>query len=406
MRRQTDCSAKAPTMLILADAFPVPTETFIADHIRGMASAGWDVTLMVRQRRTDWQNAESSLGECVKVVTPPAAGIAQYLQAACWQIRHPNLWANLLAWKCALHGARIAASPIARKKWDVVHAHYGNNGVSALIARSDWLTRLIVNFHGTDATATPKRYGWHVYQQILGTAHAVAHSEFVARLLLENTHLLVHRVTMGVDLERFSAPTKPSTWPTPLKLLCVGRLSVQKGQAVAIDALRLLRTRHPELDMRLTLVGTGPEQTRLQAQAEALGLSNYVYGLEAKHHSELPSVYADAHVLLVPSQITPDGSQEAFCRVAIEGMACGLPVAGTPGGGLPDTIGEGGLVTTGFEARDLAVAVARIVERDNPSHWAEVVRTQARRYSIDKMNIEYAQLAHLVAVSSGNVDAY
>ena len=63
-------------------------------------------------------------------------------------------------------------------------------------------------------------------------------------------------------------------------------------------------------------------------------------------------------MLAVPSRPTP-GWLEQFGRVAVEAMACGVPVVASDTGALPDVVGEAGLLVPPDDADALAVCLER-----------------------------------------------
>ncbi|NJM09174.1 glycosyltransferase, partial [Candidatus Gracilibacteria bacterium] len=99
-------------------------------------------------------------------------------------------------------------------------------------------------------------------------------------------------------------------------LLFVGRLRYYKGLHVLLEALA--RCRRPA---QLLLVGIGPEEARLRAQRDALGLSTQVYFLGEVDDVELPLIYAASDVFVLPSHLRAEG----FGIVQIEAQAAGLP---------------------------------------------------------------------------------
>ncbi len=106
-----------------------------------------------------------------------------------------------------------------------------------------------------------------------------------------------------------------------------GRLLWWKGLTAAIQAVGLLRARG--VDLRLLVLGEGPEEPSLREETRRLGLEPFV---RFEGWQTTPSDYfAIADILLHPSQ-----PHEAFGRTIIEGMACGLPVVGTNVGGIPE----------------------------------------------------------------------
>src|SRR5207249_1628336 len=71
----------------------------------------------------------------------------------------------------------------------------------------------------------------------------------------------------------------PSLLPRPLptetpRLLCLGRLSPEKGFDVAVTAFASLANRFPHA--HLVIVGEGPERIRLERQISELGLTHRV----------------------------------------------------------------------------------------------------------------------------------
>jgi rhamnosyl/mannosyltransferase len=132
-------------------------------------------------------------------------------------------------------------------------------------------------------------------------------------------------VPLSSDLARFEAPDAAAVaalrqrYGEPL-LLFVGRLRYYKGLHFLLAALPLLRR-----PARLLLVGIGPEEQRLRALVQALGLGEQVYFLGEVSDAELPAVYHAADVFVLPSHLRA----EAFGIVQLEAQAAGLPVVCT-----------------------------------------------------------------------------
>lgn len=133
-------------------------------------------------------------------------------------------------------------------------------------------------------------------------------------------------VPLSVDLARFAAPdpallaalcARSGAGAGVPRLLFVGRLRYYKGLHILLEALtRLRRPAH------LLIVGTGPEEARLRAQAQAAGLGARVSFLGELSDAELPAAYAAADVFVLPSHLRA----EAFGIVQVEAQAAGLPI--------------------------------------------------------------------------------
>jgi glycosyltransferase involved in cell wall biosynthesis len=136
----------------------------------------------------------------------------------------------------------------------------------------------------------------------------------------------------------------------------IGRLDVaQKGQDVMIQALSMLRERHP--DAMLLLVGDGPDRARCEALVQRLGLDQAVRF--AAHRHDIADILAAVDVAVVPSVC-----EEGLPFVAIEASAAGRPVVASRSGGLPEVVvhEQTGIVVPKGDVCGLAAAVARLLD--------------------------------------------
>ena len=147
--------------------------------------------------------------------------------------------------------------------------------------------------------------------------------------------------------------------PTDVLATVAGRLNHWKGQGLLIDALALLRQQQRLGSLRLAVVGSvfaGHEDigAALVAQVARLGLQDRVAFVEFV--DDIYPVWRGSQIAVVPS-LEP----EPFGMVAIEAMACGLPVLAAGHGGLLDIVRDGqtGLL---FAPRDVA-ALADALQR-------------------------------------------
>nr|WP_293834708.1 glycosyltransferase family 4 protein [uncultured Arsenicibacter sp.] len=129
----------------------------------------------------------------------------------------------------------------------------------------------------------------------------------------------------------------------------LGRLVSDKGADLAIQALTKLL---PELatPATLTIIGDGPERKALEKLVVALGLQPYVQFTGPMRGEALARRLNQHRFLLVPSLW-----EEPFGIVALEGMACGCVPIVSDGGGLPEAVGDAGLL---FRRGDVDALVA------------------------------------------------
>ena len=132
-------------------------------------------------------------------------------------------------------------------------------------------------------------------------------------------------------------------------LIFVGRLVPDKGVDILIGALKRLRERN--FLPSLTIVGSGPDLTRLRTMVEQFQLADQVTFLGTQTGEALVEQLNRHRVIVVPSRW-----QEPFGLVALEGIACGCRAIIAASGGLLEAAGPHAVV---FEHEsDLALADA------------------------------------------------
>lgn len=155
-----------------------------------------------------------------------------------------------------------------------------------------------------------------------------------------------------------------------LRLLTVGRLAAgeaYKGQDRIIKALPELIKRIGEC--RYQIVGQGDDMPRLVALAVALGVSQSVEFLSSVSASELPKIYAQADVFVMPS------TGEGFGITFLEAMASGLPALGLGVDGSVDPLANGDL---GWVATEDTLVDTILSAAKGPRGAALANATQAR----------------------------
>lgn len=267
-----------------------------------------------------------------------------------------------------------------------IHAHFGSNGVLVEpTARRNGLP-IIVTFHGVDTTSVYNERGlWgRLYRRRLksvfeNSPQIIAVSESVRRRLL----------SIGAPPERTCVlhtgvlPVKKNleTHRPRNGVLFVGRLVEKKGVDDLIDAMQLLDDVTP-----LTIVGTGPLESRLRAKAAAL--NGDVKFLGTQNNDRVRDLMARAQVVCVPSRVGTDGDVEGLPTVIMEAGAEGTPVVATHHGGNAEAVIDG---ETGFLVgeRDV-VALARAIKNAREGIGASsrtrsiIARHFAENFNINK----------------------
>lgn len=180
----------------------------------------------------------------------------------------------------------------------------------------------------------------------------------------------VHVVRNGVDTERFR-PGSGAREPVPdagepLRAMFVGRVIPQKGPDVLIRAVGLL----PPGSVEAVIVGSrgfardaslSPYEQELRRLAQASGA--LVRFEPFVDRDRLPGLLRSADLLVVPSIWNePSG------LIAGEGMASGLPVVASRIGGLPDVVGDAGILIPAGDPVALAGELRGLI--DDPAERA------------------------------------
>ncbi|MDQ6937878.1 MAG: glycosyltransferase [Actinomycetota bacterium] len=231
---------------------------------------------------------------------------------------------------------------------DVVHAHFWMSGLAAVAAAQRTGVPVVQTFHalgtvkrrhqGGDDTSPPQRIAAerflaHRVDRVVATC-----SDEVSELTRCATpRPRIDVVPCGVDAGTFCADGPAAARTRRPRLLAVSRLVPRKGVDDAITALaavpgaELLIAGGPAHDR----IAEDPEAVRLAQHARRCGVSERVRILGRVPHLDLPALIRSADLVVCLPWYEP------FGIVALEAMACGVPVVASAVGGLLDTVVDG-----------------------------------------------------------------
>jgi glycosyltransferase involved in cell wall biosynthesis len=322
----------------------------LAPHCRGAAvEERLAERLRVRRFRYAPESLESLAYE---------GGVLEKLRRAPWRV--------LLIPLFLLAEVAAAARAIRRERPDVIHAHWiVPQGAAALLGRAlsgSARPAIVCTSHGADLFALRGRFARAVKSWVVRRAAALT---VVSRAMKAEAFRLgapedrVKVMPMGVDARERFVPA--GGLRDAAHLLFVGRLVRKKGVADLLEALAVVRKGVPEA--RLTVVGSGPLEHELRAQARALGLQEAVTFAGAVPNAETAEYYRRASVLVMPSVVTAEGDQEGLGLVMAEALACECPVVASDLPAISDLIEDSvtGLIARQGDPRDLAEKIVRIL---------------------------------------------
>ncbi len=193
----------------------------------------------------------------------------------------------------------------------------------------------------------------------------------------------------GVDLQRFR-PLVGKREEMRRKLgipqgatvaVTVRRLVYKNGIDTLIECANIAAKKNPNIIF--LAVGKGPDQSSVQMRAQQLGIENNFKLTGFVTDADLPLYYNVADFFVLPSK-----SGEGLPLVALEAMACGLPVIATNVGGISEIlVDDWGRLVPPNQPELLAKAVLEFAAIDFSSRRLELRSVMEEKFSWDK-NIE------------------
>ncbi len=220
---------------------------------------------------------------------------------------------------------------------DYIHAHFGTMGVLAAPVARQLGVPLAVTFYGYDASRLARDPRWIREYEVLWR-HAGIVSVLSAEMQgkLERIGCPADRIQivhLGKDLAQYRFRARS----TPLrKFVSVGRLSAKKGHEIAVAAIARLVGTYP--DIRLDIIGEGPDADLIGALIARHGLQDAVFMLGAMRHDQVIERLDSADAFLLLSRTAADGDEEGTPTVLMESQAMGLPSVSTTHSGIPEVL--------------------------------------------------------------------
>ena len=291
--------------------------------------------------------------------------------------------------------------------YDLIHSHYWLSGCAGAELSRKWRVPHVTTFHTLAKRKMLARPGEResrlrvrTESRVMKSADAIVVSteherEDLSALYQVSPHK-VRVVPAGVDLDLFrpldKARSRRKLGLTEKKVvLSVGRIEPLKGLDTLIGAFAGM---DDTSNTRLLIVGGDREGdrelTRLKSVAARLGVRDAVTFVGAVDQTELPTYYSAADVFVLPSYY------ESFGLVALEAMACGIPVISSRVGGPRTFVTEG---ETGF-----------LIPWRNPEPYANrldlLVENPALRESMDRAARAKASAMGWDKVANSVLDLY
>jgi glycosyltransferase involved in cell wall biosynthesis len=245
----------------------------------------------------------------------------------------------LLPWR----GFKLAQKLNGQKKYEVVWAIMASfGGLAALLFKTQYLgvPYLLTLQEGDTPEHIHSRARWlgPYYKRIFERADFITTiSQYLKDYAIkQGAKCSIEVVPNGVDVEKFKIKNekfkinelkqKSGIKEDEKIIITVSRLVEKNGIGDLIEAISQLQI----TNYKLLILGSGPLEKSLKLQVSSYKLQNKVLFLGDISHNEVPKYLAVSDVFVRPS--LSEGLGNSF----LEAMAAGVPVIGTPVGGIPD----------------------------------------------------------------------
>jgi glycosyltransferase involved in cell wall biosynthesis len=304
-------------------------------------------------------------------------------------------------WDKLIKFTRLAVRSVRARfaRVDLVHLHYASPA-HLLASTPNTLLRstpCVITLHGSDIT-TLAPSGWTnrlVSFYLQRSTRVIAVSHDMARLAQERCGVRAENIlvaNMGTEIAHFeprlpgnksAAKTSLGLDPDHLLVLYVGHLLPHKGLDILLDAFARVSADRP---VQLAMIGPGdPEE--LADHRKRVSDSERVFWPGEMPQHELVAWYQAADVFVLPSR------REAFGLVLVEAMASGTPVIGSRVGGIPEVIGENGLMFDSENSRELAERLRDLLgDEANRLRLATAALEVVEQFSADSQTAKVAEL--------------
>ncbi len=186
---------------------------------------------------------------------------------------------------------------------------------------------------------------------------------------------------------KFPRIIKRKNISNPVILGTVASLEKRKGIVYLLEAIAKLKNdKQFKKRIVLKIMGKGSEEGFLKQHAVDLGINFDIQWLGV--NPDLSTFWSSIDVYVQPSL------DESFGMAVAEAMGAKIPVVATQTGGLPEVVGQYGILVRSESSKDLALAIKRVVtnkvqRQDNVNNGYNHVKQE---FSIENMVKNYTNL--------------
>lgn len=324
-------------------------ESHVHHLCRGFVAGGHDVNVVTSRSRPDLARQEIIDG--IRV----------------WRTPLPSR--STSGWAAHAIGSIVRTRRLAARA-DIIHAQAFASILPCYLAAAGRGLPLVATIHTSHFLRRARRRLWR--PGLAGLVRLPVHCLAASREIADVAGALasgvrVEALTNGVETSLFR-PVEAVLPPAPgPRIVVPRRLFAKNGVADFIRALPAIVESMEGVEA--VIIGDGPERERIEAMIRSRGLGDRVRLLGSRPHDEMPGLLSSADVAVFPSLM------EATSVAALECMACGIPVAASRVGGLPEIVDEEvGALFEPEDPADLSESVVRLLRRPDRTEMGRKAR--------------------------------
>jgi glycosyltransferase involved in cell wall biosynthesis len=258
---------------------------------------------------------------------------------------------------------------VAREKPDLIVIMSGGKIMPAALAAKQTGVPILVQLHDV---AFGEDYGERIKD--LGAVPFIANSKFTAERYHRMLGISAAVIHPFVKTGHYKTGTVKEnvTFINPVRA---------KGVDIACEVARLC----PDIPFSFIEGWTLSPQDRSELEKKLSSLPNVMLLPSSR---DMSSIYRKCKILLVPSRF-----QETFGRVVTEAQACGIPAVASTRGGLPETVGPGGILLDPDGPMEDWAAAVRTLWNDDAA-YARLSTAASAHAGRPEMNVEHQIEAH------------
>lgn len=284
-----------------------------------------------------------------------------------------------------------------REKLDILHVHYAvPHAVCAILARKmiDHPIKIITTLHGTDITVMGYdeslkdiiRLGIEESDLVTAVSDELIRQTQTVLNITKPIHRVYNFVDERVYHKRESTEFKTRFAPNGEKLIV--HISNFRPVKRTLDVAKVFAEISKKIPAKLVLIGEGPDFAKVCGWLKSKGLNEMTIYLGRQ--DDVAEILSQMDLMLLPSE------QESFGLVALEAMACGVPVIATNVGGLPEVIDHGvsGYTFPVGQIKEMAeAAINLLLDQEKCQRFSEAGIAKARtKFSAQAILEEYLKL--------------